>query len=170
MNHLLEAWITWIKYKPYFTAKPNSKHNALQVWSRGGSKQHQKKRRQKETYEAVCYVKVKGEHIWEFILQEAEGGTRAGNGQQRKKMKRAGGSKGNDSHLGRVMCLISLRNWEEWEMEGCMVAAQVEYLSVSLSTPVTSTVHEKQEDFVLVMTNEVHLILGVGMVVFGWGD
>lgn len=25
MNHLLEAWITWIKYKPYFTARTNSK-------------------------------------------------------------------------------------------------------------------------------------------------
>ena len=43
MNHLLETWITWIKYKPYFTARTNSKLNALMVWRRGAKKGETKK-------------------------------------------------------------------------------------------------------------------------------
>ncbi len=62
MNHLLEAWITWIKHKPYFTARPNPKLDALKVWSGRGSKQNQKKRGEGK------------KDLWGIALCQSEGG------------------------------------------------------------------------------------------------
>lgn len=142
MNHLLEAWITWIKYKPYFTARTNSKLNALTVWSRGAKKGETKKDLWGGTLcqsegGGVVKTLTSGIHICERLREEPELEIRRemDSNEKGKKRERDGGSKDNDSYMSGVMCLISLRNWEEWESEGCS------RWSLTLDT----TVFEKQE-------------------------
>lgn len=73
MNHLLEAWITWIKYKPAFTGKPNSKLDTLTLQSRKRSRQNQEESKKGEKNIFIeqctvsksrgCYSKTSAIHI-----------------------------------------------------------------------------------------------------------
>lgn len=154
MNHLLEAWITWIKYEPYFTVRPNSKHKkikkkTLKVWGRTRFMERARCVTVRTALSQANIWKHMSRKIgkdWKFNRKWAA----------KKKVWGDGGSKDNDSYTSGVMCLISLSNSAGWAGEGgsALESAQDECISVSLNTAATCTEHEKIENSVLQVVNK----------------
>lgn len=158
MNHLLEAWITWIKYKPSFATRANSECNTLQVWRSKTTPGEETKRKKEKIYGAARCVEVEGGagwkhtsgNIWNSYVRDTEygAGDITENGQEKKRLKEQ--RQWLIHERSHVLNFLKDPRELRWRREGGLCGRSTTWVSLTLTlhATLTYTAYEKQNNCV----------------------